>query len=106
MSRFMRIIVFFDLPVMTSQERRQYARFRKFLLNDGYTMIQYSVYSRICNGNDAVQKHMKRLKENIPSVNGAIRCMKITERQFENMEILLGERTPEEELGANKTDFF
>lgn len=102
----MRLIVFFDLPVMTSQERRQYARFRKFLLNDGYTMMQYSVYSRICNGNDAVQKHMNRLHENIPKVNGAIRCIKITERQFENMDILLGERTPEEELGANKTDFF
>lgn len=106
MSNFMRLIVFFDLPVVTSQGRKQYARFRKFLLNDGYTMMQFSVYSRICNGNDAVQKHMKRLKENIPKVNGAIRCMKITEKQFENMEILLGERTPEEELGANKTDFF
>lgn len=106
MSNFMRLIVFFDLPVVTSIERKQYARFRKFLLNDGYTMLQYSVYSRICNGNDAVQKHMKRLRENIPNVNGAIRCMKITEKQFENMEILLGVRTPEEELGANKTDFF
>lgn len=106
MSNFMRLIVFFDLPVVTSIERKQYARFRKFLLNDGYTMLQYSVYSRICNGNDAVQKHMKRLRENIPNVSGAIRCMKITEKQFENMEILLGVRTPEEELGANKTDFF
>ncbi|PWA10011.1 CRISPR-associated endonuclease Cas2 [Pueribacillus theae] len=102
----MRLIVFFDLPVVTSIERKQYARFRKFLLNDGYTMLQYSVYSRICNGNDAVQKHLKRLRENIPNVNGAIRCMKITEKQFENMEILLGVRTSEEELGANKTDFF
>ncbi len=49
---------------------------------------------------------MRRLKENIPPVNGAIRAMKITEKQFENMDILLGTTTPEEDLGANKIDFF
>lgn len=102
----MRIIVFFDLPVVIPRDRKAYSRFRKFLLNDGYTMLQYSVYTRICNGDDGVQKHMRRLKENIPPVNGAIRALKITEKQFENMEILLGTTTPEEELGANKIDFF
>lgn len=102
----MRIIVFFDLPVVVPRDRKAYAKFRKFLLNDGYTMMQYSVYTRICNGEDGVQKHMRRLRENIPSVNGAIRAIKITEKQFENMEILLGTTTPEEELGSNKIDFF
>lgn len=102
----MRIIVFFDLPVVERKERKAYAKFRKFLLNDGYVMLQYSVYSRICNGEDSVRKHMKRLRENLPPVNGAIRAMKITEKQFENMEILLGSTVPEEELGANKIDFF
>src|SRR5690625_2292079 len=106
MSRYMRIIVFFDLPVGLPRERKAYSRFRKFLLQDGYTMLQYSVYSRICNGEDGVRKHMKRLYENLPSVNGAIRAMKITEKQFENMEILLGTTTLEEELGSNKIDFF
>lgn len=102
----MRIIVFFDLPVTSPRERRSYSRFRKFLLKDGYTMLQYSVYTRICNGEDAVQKHVKRLKENLPPVNGAIRSLKITEKQFENMDILLGTTTPEEQLGTNKADFF
>ncbi len=102
----MRIIVFFDLPVVLPKERKAYSRFRKFLLNDGYTMLQYSVYTRICNGEDAVRKHMKRLQENIPPVNGAIRAMKVTEKQFANMEILLGTTTAEEELGTNKVDFF
>src|SRR5690625_308609 len=102
MSKFMRIIVFFDLPVVLPKERREYTRFRKFLLKDGYTMLQFSVYSRICNGQDGVAKHMRRLQENLPPVNGAIRAIKITERQFENMAILLGARTPEEELGPNK----
>lgn len=102
----MRIIVFFDLPVVLPSERKAYSRFRKFLLKDGYTMLQFSVYSRICNGEDSVRKHMGRLKANLPPVNGAIRAMKVTERQFENMEILLGSTTPEEELGSNKVDFF
>ncbi|RWR04471.1 CRISPR-associated endonuclease Cas2 [Siminovitchia fortis] len=102
----MRIIVFFDLPVVLPKERKAYSRFRKFLLNDGYTMLQYSVYTRICNGEDAVRKHMKRLQENLPPVNGAIRAMKITEKQFANMEILLGTTTAEEELGVKKVDFF
>jgi CRISPR-associated protein Cas2 len=102
----MRLIVFFDLPVNTRRERKAYARFRKFLLKDGYTMLQYSVYTRICNGEDAVQKHLRRLKENLPNVNGAIRSLKITEKQFENMDILLGVATVEENLGTNKTDFF
>ncbi|MCI1881441.1 MAG: CRISPR-associated endonuclease Cas2 [Sporolactobacillus sp.] len=102
----MRILVFFDLPVTSIRERKEYSRFRKFLLKDGYTMLQFSVYTRICNGEDGVQKHMKRLLEHIPPVKGAIRSMKITEKQFENMDILLGEDTPEERLGSNKTDFF
>lgn len=102
----MRIIVFFDLPVVIPRERKEYSRFRKFLLKDGYIMLQFSVYSRICNGEDAVRKHMRRLKENLPPVNGAIRAMKVTEKQFENMEILLGTTTKEEELGSNKVDFF
>lgn len=102
----MRIIVFFDLPVVIPRERREYTRFRKFLLQDGYTMLQFSVYTRICNGEDAVQKHMQRLRKNLPPVNGAIRALKVTEKQFENMEILLGSTTTEEELGTNKVDFF
>lgn len=102
----MRIIVFFDLPVVQPRERKAYSKFRKFLLNDGYVMLQYSVYSRICHGQDGVSKHMKRLKENLPSVHGAIRALRITEKQFENMDILLGTTTSEEELGPNKIDFF
>ena len=47
----MRMLVFFDLPVVTKTHRRAYTVFRRFLLNDGYDMIQFSVYGRILNGN-------------------------------------------------------
>ena len=61
----MRLLVFFDLPVATKADRRAYTIFRRFLINDGYDMIQFSVYGRILNGNDALEKHMKRLIDNL-----------------------------------------
>lgn len=92
----MRIIIFFDLPVKTKANRREATRFRNFLLNDGYHMLQYSVYDRICNGTDAVEKHRARVKQNLPD-NGAIRMMVITEKQYEAIDILLGRLTQADE---------
>jgi CRISPR-associated protein Cas2 len=87
--RYMRLLVFFDLPVVTRAERRAYTIFRRFLINDGYDMIQYSVYGRILNGNDAEQKHMKRLVDNLPP-DGSIRVLSVTEKQFASMKLLVG----------------
>ena len=84
--------MFFDLPVQTKAERREAARFRHFLLTDGYHMLQYSVYARVCNGMDAVAKHQARVRQNVPD-NGAIRMLTITEKQYESIEILLGRLT-------------
>ena len=92
MHKFMRILVFFDLPVKTKQERRRATQFRNFLIKDGYYMVQFSVYARVCNGNDMVELHKKRLKMNIPN-EGSIRVLVITEKQYENLEILLGKKS-------------
>lgn len=85
----MRMLVFFDLPVVTKAERRAYTVFRRFLLNDGYDMIQYSVYGRILNGSDAEAKHLKRLVENLPPA-GSVRVLTVTEKQFASMKLLVG----------------
>ena len=85
----MRLLVFFDLPVVTKAERRAYTLFRRFLINDGYDMIQFSVYGRILNGNDALEKHMKRLVNSLPS-DGSVRCLNVTEKQFASMKMLVG----------------
>ena len=95
MSKFMRIIVFFDLPVKTKKERRIATAFRNFLLKDGYHMVQFSVYSRVCNGNDDVEKHKKRMKFNLPN-NGSVRSLVITEKQYESIDILVGKISKEE----------
>lgn len=87
--RFMRLMVFFDLPVVTKAERRAYTVFRRFLINDGYDMIQFSVYGRLVNGNDALEKHMKRLVDNLPP-EGSIRCLSVTEKQYASMKLLVG----------------
>lgn len=85
----MRMLVFFDLPVVTRAERRAYTIFRRFLINDGYDMIQFSVYGRIVNGADAEQKHLKRLVDNLPP-EGSVRCLTVTEKQFASMKLLVG----------------
>lgn len=90
MSKFMRMMVFFDLPVKEKSAQKAASKFRNFLIKDGYTMIQYSVYTRVCNGNDAVVTHKRRLNNNLPP-NGSVRLLVITEKQYESMQILLGE---------------
>ena len=106
MSKFMRIIVFFDLPVVTKRDRKIYAQFRKFLIKDGYDMIQFSVYSRVCNGEDGARKHYSRLRDNLPK-KGSIRYMKVTEKQYAAMEILVGRKTMrEKKVNAEQLSIF
>lgn len=92
---FMRIIVFFDLPVTTKAKRKAANQFRQFLLKDGYQMLQLSVYTRIVRGRDSLEKHNKRLCKHLPE-EGSIRCLEITEKQFINMSLLVGELKPQE----------
>jgi len=95
MNKFMRILVFFDLPVTNKQQRRTATQFRNFLLKDGYHMVQFSVYARVCNGYDAVEKHKERIYKNLPD-NGSVRLLVITEKQYESVEILVGNLTQDD----------
>ena len=79
----------FDLPVVTVEERQIYSKFRKFLLKDGYIMVQFSIYSRICKNNDDVTKHVNRIRQNLPD-KGNIRLLQVTEKQYQDMILLCG----------------
>lgn len=103
--RFMRMIVFFDLPTLTKTDRKNASHFRAFLIKDGYTMLQLSVYSRICKGNDDVEKHAKRLKSLIPK-QGSVRLLTVTEKQYASMEILVGTLKKEEQIGDKQLLLF
>jgi CRISPR-associated protein Cas2 len=100
------MMVFFDLPTVTKAEKRAYTLFRRFLLNDGYDMIQFSIYGRILNGTDAEEKHMKRLVSNLPS-EGSIRVLTVTEKQYASMNILVGMPLfQEKQVNANQILLF
>lgn len=97
----MRLIVLFDLPVKSKPDRRAYQQFHKFLVSDGYVMMQFSVYTRITNGLDGMQKHLARLKANLPS-KGSVRAMSVTEKQYESMFFLVGRPTTQEKTVASQ----
>ena len=85
----------FDLPVDTPQHRKEYTDFRKFLMKDGFDMLQFSVYSRICPNADAADTHLKRIRSIAPR-RGSVRAMMITNKQFSEAEILTGDKKPQE----------
>lgn len=93
--RVMRFIVFFDLPVVKTEDRKEYQKFRRFLINDGYYMLQFSVYSRLCNNQETLDKHVRRLAKNLPR-KGSVRYLQVTEKQYGAMKIVLGEKTKKE----------
>ena len=104
--KFMRLLVFFDLPVKTRGERRIYTQFRRFLITDGYDMLQYSVYGRIVNGHDAEKKHLRRLKTHLPP-KGSVRALTVTEKQFASMKILVGTQSFQEKtVGTGQMTIF
>lgn len=91
----MRVMVFFDLPVVDKDDRRRATQFRSFLLKQGYMMVQYSVYCKICNGQDAVKKQERILKRHMPP-RGSVRVLSITDKQYADMQLMVGEYTPNE----------
>ena len=95
MNKFMRMIVFFDLPTVTKEEKHNAAKFRSFLQKDGYYMMQWSVYSRLCNGLDNVELHKRRLAENLPP-KGSIRTLVLTEKQYDKIDVILGVTSDQE----------
>lgn len=86
----MRVIVFFDLPVETSAEKTAYRQFRNFLIKEGFVMMQQSVYFKLALNGTAVDAIKKRVRNNVPS-KGLVQMMVITEKQFANIDYLIGE---------------
>jgi len=100
-ARFVWLFVFFDLPVGTKPQRRDANRFRNFLKDDGFMMLQYSVYARVCRGEDGAMNHVARVTRNLPG-KGSVRALQVTDRQYGRMRLLLGEATKSESVGARQ----
>lgn len=93
----MRLLVFFDLPVDTSAQRKSYRTFRKFLVKDGYLMLQESVYAKLVVNDGAAGNAVQRLRKNRPPA-GLVQALKVTESQFATMEYITGNREAYDEL--------
>lgn len=85
----MRILLMFDVPTKTKKEQKQATRFRNELIKLGFFMMQFSVYMKICKGLSSAKSSLNAVKKVLPPY-GNVRALIITERQFDNIEILLG----------------
>ncbi|MED3641848.1 CRISPR-associated endonuclease Cas2 [Caldifermentibacillus hisashii] len=90
------MVLFFDLPMNTKEERRIYYKFRKFLVSNGFVMLQFSVYVKIFPNRISLFQYIEGLKRNLPS-KGNIRIMAVTEKQYEKMLLLVGGKSIQEE---------
>jgi len=83
------VFVYFDLPTETKKDRKAYATFRKTLLQNGFSMIQYSIYSRHCSSRENAEVHKKRVKSILPE-RGEVIIFEITDAQFGRMQFFRG----------------
>ena len=87
--RFMRVIVFFDLPTITQEDRREYNRFRRYLIKSGFLMMQESVYSKLAQNSGVADAIINNVRKNKPA-DGLVQLMSVTEKQFQKMEYIIG----------------
>lgn len=88
--RYMRVMVLFDLPVGSSQDVRAYTKFRKFLIKNGFMMMQESVYTKLATNQTVCGYIMENVRKNKPE-KGLVQMISITEKQFAKMELVVGE---------------
>jgi len=103
--RSMWVIAMFDLPTETPKARRAYARFRKNLLDDGFRMMQYSVYARHCASIENADVHVKRMGAVVPSA-GEVRFLTITDKQYGRIKVYVGKKHQKTPPSPAQLEFF
>ncbi|MGM9904249.1 MAG: CRISPR-associated endonuclease Cas2 [Enterococcus sp.] len=96
-----RLVCMFDLPMDTRIETKQYRIFRKHLIANGFVMLQYSIYYRSLPNRSALGKYERILKGKIPD-GGNVRLLYVSESQFEEMKLLVGVRSKQEEVVGSR----
>lgn len=86
----MRIMVFFDLPTLTAVNRREYTQFRKYLIKNGFIMLQESVYCKLALNATVSEAVVQGIRKNRP-MEGLVQILTLTEKQFSKMEMITGE---------------
>lgn len=99
------LIALFDLPVDTPEARKAYTQFRKKLIQDGFSMLQYSVYARYCPSEDKAATHRRRVRSSLPP-DGEIRLLSITDVQFGKMLVFHGKQRAPTESPPKQIEMF
>jgi len=99
------VLVLFDLPTETRKQRKQAAQFRKELLQDGFTMFQFSIYTRCCPSRENADVHIKRAKLALPT-DGYVGILCITDKQFGTMELFYSAKPMEAQPGPQQLELF
>ncbi len=99
------MVVMFDLPTETQDDRRKYTQFRGFLLKDGFSMLQFSIYGRHCPSEENAEVHEKRVMLRLPP-KGNVRIIKVTEKQFARMKTFYGKAPRKTEEPPLQLSFF
>jgi len=86
----MRMLVFFDLPTLTNENKRNYRAFRKLLIKNGFIMLQESVYCKLLTTPSVENSARKLIRSNRPP-EGLVQILVVTEKQFAKMEFIVGE---------------
>lgn len=92
--RYMRIIVMFDLPIVTSAQRRAYSMFRRKLLKSGFFMVQESVYCKLASNGVTADAIVDSIKKDKPA-EGLVQVLRVTEKQYNKMEYIVGSKNSE-----------
>lgn len=103
--RIMWVFVFFDLPTSNKKDLKAYQNFHRFLLEDGFTMFQFSFYVRSCASCDNATVHTKRVKSHLPP-HGKVGILRITDKQFADMEIFYAGKSEENNTGWHQLELF
>ncbi len=99
------VLTMFDLPTDTKKARRQYTLFRKSLIKDGFTMMQYSVYVRHCASRENADVHERRVAIHLPP-DGEVRLLRITDKQYEQMQVFWGKKRKPTEQPPHQLELF
>lgn len=96
--REMRMLVMFDLPTITKENKTDYLKFRNALISEGFIMIQFSIYSRFCKNDSEYAKYLRKIKKIAPKTSGDIRIFNVTENQYKKMHLISSKKKSDEEL--------
>lgn len=100
--RVMRLMIMFDLPMISSRDRRNYRRFRKHLIQEGFLMMQFSIYVRVCSNTQSAKAIERRVAALTPEA-GLVQSVMLTEKQYQAMHFISGEPSTDILNSAERT---